>query len=412
MHIKTTIDGSHAILTLRGRLDVNWADHLAAVAGEVMRSGQHHLRIDAADVDYMSSAGLRALILLHKELTAVNGSFLIMAASPFVDQVLRMSGMTGLLLPPGGDADRPAEIDAQSLLAVKGMICEVIELDPSARMTLQAPCRWSPWETVRNENIRLISFPRQSLGLGIGGPGSSAEDARTSFGEFLAVGGCLTWLSSGGVGTPDYLLQTGELIPALHAMQALRAEGDFAQLIRFRPTGSGAAITLSSLAIAALRACGTRTVAMACVAEIDGLVGAALARSPGEMTGQDQPGSFPSVRNWISFCGERIHARQTALLVVIASQDALPTIEEHLPPVPGDAQLRLHAHAAVFPYRPLPEGRIEIDRMAASLFASSGPIDLLHLIVDDRPLLGLGQSSFVRGACWCAPARCTTEVPS
>jgi hypothetical protein len=27
---------------------------------------------------------------------------------------------------------------------------------------------------------------------------------------------------------------------------------------------------------------------------------------------------------------------------------------------------------------------------------------LLHLIEDNRPAIGLGQSSFIRGACWCA----------
>lgn len=412
MHIETTITAHHAVLALRGRLDINWADHLAAVAGEVMRGGHHHLRIDATGVEYISSAGLRALIRLHKELAAVHGSFLVSAASPFVDQALRMSGMAWLLAPSGDETEQPAEPSAQPVLPLEGMECEVIELEANARMTLQAPCRWTPWEPVREDELRTISFPRQTLGLGIGGPGSGPSDARAALGEFLAVEGCLTWLSAGGGGTPDYLLQTGEMIPALQAVQALRAEGDFARLIRFRPVESGGCITLSALATAALHATGANAVVMACVAEIDGLVGAALARSPCEVTGHDQPGNFPAVRNWISFCGERVHARQTALLAVVAAREASPAIAEHLPPLPGDEHLRLHAHAAVFPFRPLPEGRIELADTVASLFASAEPVDLMHLIVDDRPLLGLGQSAFVRGACWCAPARWKQEKTS
>lgn len=410
MHIDTTITGHHAVLTLRGRLDINWADHLAAVGGEVIRGGHHHLRIDATGVEYISSAGLRALIRLHKELAAVRGTLLVSAASSFVDQALRMSGMAWLLAPAGDEAaPPPVESPAPPSVPLEGMTCEVIELDASARMTLQAPCRWIPWEPVGEDQLRKISFPRQTLGLGIGGPGSGPEDASAALGEFLAVEGCLTWLSAGGGGTPDYLLQTGELIPALHAIQALRAEGDFARLIRFRPAEPGGSITLSALADAAVRASGANAVVMACIAEVDGLVGAALARSPREITTQHEPGKFPAVRDWLSFCGERVHTRQTALIALVAARDPSPGLAQHLPPLPGDEHLRLHAHAAVFPYRPLPEGRIELAATVASLFASAEPVDLMHLIIDDRPLLGLGQSAFVRGACWCAPAHWPQE---
>jgi hypothetical protein len=30
---------------------------------------------------------------------------------------------------------------------------------------------------------------------------------------------------------------------------------------------------------------------------------------------------------------------------------------------------------------------------------------LLHLVNDDRPLIGRGQSEFVRGVCWAGPVR-------
>jgi hypothetical protein len=36
------------------------------------------------------------------------------------------------------------------------------------------------------------------------------------------------------------------------------------------------------------------------------------------------------------------------------------------------------------------------------VFAAAEPVALLHLLEDPRPALGLGQSAFVSGACWCA----------
>jgi len=72
--------------------------------------------------------------------------------------------------------------------------------------------------------------------------------------------------------------------------------------------------------------------------------------------------------------------------------------------MPDDSGLFLHAHAVVLPFRSLPEGRIELTETVQVLFASTEPVDLLHLITDNRPLAGLGESAFIRGACWCAPA--------
>ena len=60
------------------------------------------------------------------------------------------------------------------------------------------------------------------------------------------------------------------------------------------------------------------------------------------------------------------------------------------------------AHAAAFPFLPLPDGVISLNEQVKALFDAHDPVDLLHLVEDDRSLTGLGQSMFIRGACWCA----------
>jgi hypothetical protein len=37
------------------------------------------------------------------------------------------------------------------------------------------------------------------------------------------------------------------------------------------------------------------------------------------------------------------------------------------------------------------------------LFEERGVQGVLHLLHDDRPIAGVGQSEFRRGACWVAP---------
>ena len=142
---------------------------------------------------------------------------------------------------------------------------------------------------------------------------------------------------------------------------------------------------------------------MVCIAEIEGLVGTALARSPGLITDTDSPGNFPEVRDWMAFCGERVHSRQSALLVSFAARNPEPALAQHLTPLPALPGVFAHSHAVVFPFRPLPEGAIDLDTQIRMFYENTEPMDLLHLFEDDRPAVGLGESAFLRGACWCAP---------
>jgi hypothetical protein len=62
-----------------------------------------------------------------------------------------------------------------------------------------------------------------------------------------------------------------------------------------------------------------------------------------------------------------------------------------------------HFHAAVFSHRTLPIGEIDLKATVAPLFESQRLHTVLHLLSDYREPDGLGESEFVRGACWAAP---------
>ena len=147
---------------------------------------------------------------------------------------------------------------------------------------------------------------------------------------------------------------------------------------------------------------GAGAAAFVLLAEIDGLVGVSLTRSPGLIDGTEAPGEWPKIRDWLSFCGERVHAGAQALVTGFVTTADDPAQGGALPPLPSRPGRRVHAHAAVFPYRPLPNDKIELAPTVRQVFAASEPVALLHLLEDPRPALGLGQSAFVRGACWCA----------
>ena len=62
-----------------------------------------------------------------------------------------------------------------------------------------------------------------------------------------------------------------------------------------------------------------------------------------------------------------------------------------------------HFHAAVFSYGPLQRGKVDLRETVTGLFRTERPLAVLHLLADDRPIVGAGESEFSRGACWVGP---------
>lgn len=62
-----------------------------------------------------------------------------------------------------------------------------------------------------------------------------------------------------------------------------------------------------------------------------------------------------------------------------------------------------HFHAAAFSYRTLPKGEIDLQTTVAALFEQQSLQSILHLLGDYREATGMGESEFVRGACWVGP---------
>ncbi len=408
MKIELEQIGKHVVLHLAGRLDVVWAETLVKRVQEELRSGHHGVWIDASGVVYLSSAGIRVLIQLHREVAAVHGEFFVIRPSEFVDNTLRMSGLDSLI----ASDDQISAIHSPNKemmgaavpsICVEGMVVDVFPLG-QAEMRWSVPARWKPWETVEDRDMRSLRFPAPSVGLGIGAAGQDLNDLRGRFGEFVAVAGCVALQPADSEQhLPDFVTQTGDFVPEVNAIQALVAEGEFSTLLRFQPESEEGRLSLSDLAASALKACASDSVVLVVLAETDGLVGMALSRSPGLVNSVTQPGTFPEIRNWMNFCGERVHAGKSVLLVSFVSRCADNSeLVPFLSAMPSQPGLFAHSHAAAFPFMPLPDGVIQLNEQVKALFDAHDPVDLLHVVEDDRPLTGLGQSTFIRGACWCA----------
>ncbi len=417
MKIESRSQGAVMVVEVNGRLDAAWADLLLGTVRDLVREGHDQVRLDASCLEYLSSAGIRTLLKIRRELEAVSGTFGIGPAAPFVQETLRMSGLEVLLLdeiPPAVEAQPAAGgtpvANEAAVAAAAGTRFEPHVLAASAKITVTAHAGWRPWQPLLDNHCIEIPLPRPRFGLGIGAAGRDDSDIRGRLGDFVAAAGSVAWLPSDGADRPDYLEQNERFLPRLHVIQALVGEGDFSHLLRFSPAAKGDCVNLSDLYEQVLQTTRADAAAMVCLVEVEGLVGAALARSPGWIKESDQPGQFPELREWLSFCGERVHPQSQALLVAFLCRDSAHPLAAHLTPVPARPGLLAHAHAVVFPFRPLPQGVVDLETSVAAVFEDNTPLGLLHLIEDDRPLVGLGESSFIRGACWCAPVHPALEI--
>jgi anti-sigma B factor antagonist len=81
------------LLEVSGRVDSTNADQLGETLNSQIDAGRYQLVIDLSRVDYISSAGLRALVSATKKVRQFNGDMRIATPSERVREVLEVAGL-------------------------------------------------------------------------------------------------------------------------------------------------------------------------------------------------------------------------------------------------------------------------------------------------------------------------------
>lgn len=97
MKVTTTWDSDNtAVAAVSGRVDSANAKDLDQELGSVIDQGASRLVVDCADLSYISSAGLRALLVAIKKTNAAGGGVAMCQVPPHIREVLEVSGFTRL----------------------------------------------------------------------------------------------------------------------------------------------------------------------------------------------------------------------------------------------------------------------------------------------------------------------------
>ena len=85
------------ILCISGRVDGNTAKILESAIQEQVDAGTKTLILDLKDMDYISSAGLRVLLLGARRMQAKAGKTLFCALGENIQQIFEISGFNDIL---------------------------------------------------------------------------------------------------------------------------------------------------------------------------------------------------------------------------------------------------------------------------------------------------------------------------
>ena len=94
MHASTDNRGDRRTVILRGRLDATTAPEFEA---HLDTTGVRELILDLADCPYISSAGIRVILLAHRRMAATGGTLIARDPTPTVLEVFDMTGLSKVI---------------------------------------------------------------------------------------------------------------------------------------------------------------------------------------------------------------------------------------------------------------------------------------------------------------------------
>lgn len=93
MHVSVSEMRRVTLVEVNGRVDSTNAAKLGEALNEQIDAGHNQIVLDLANVEYMSSAGLREIVAAAKKVRNLNGDLRIASPSARVKEVLELAGL-------------------------------------------------------------------------------------------------------------------------------------------------------------------------------------------------------------------------------------------------------------------------------------------------------------------------------
>jgi stage II sporulation protein AA (anti-sigma F factor antagonist) len=85
------------IVYVKGRMDAVSAPDFEKKLGDRIDAGETNFVVDLAELDYISSAGLKSILVIAKKLKTKNGQIMLSALQDAVKEVFKISGFSSII---------------------------------------------------------------------------------------------------------------------------------------------------------------------------------------------------------------------------------------------------------------------------------------------------------------------------
>ena len=112
MEITSTIDGGVAVFNIVGRLDFATSEHLEQAVNTAIEGGNRRVIFDMRQVGYVSSAGLRAILIAAKKAKSAGGGVAVFGLQAGVAEIFATSGFDKIVPIASSDAQAREQLGA------------------------------------------------------------------------------------------------------------------------------------------------------------------------------------------------------------------------------------------------------------------------------------------------------------
>ncbi len=408
------------IIDLQGRLDAHGASELDKVWKSPEGGAQPQILcaiLDMAQVEYLSSAGLRLITAIHKSLAARGGTIALAGARPYCRGVIDMAGLSETL-PLFDDLagarafcaaliQRRESLEQWDNLETHETECGRFRMIPACAahseeggtLRILGDIRDVLYSRVRKEGLFFKRFCETEYSIGLGGLGDQPDDYFHILGEMITIGGTMVWLPTDGNDTADFMIprtDKGQIL--IRTGFNVSLGGGFNELAWFEskePRGASmGALYRALFGLARKRRQDFRGVmGLAIRARMGEVFRSGIRKSPvADFQPQDgemviHPNHF---KDWFTadsvprhrdvdglICG--IGADLTADLSFYPSESFNKVFYIHPANTAGKTEL-LHNHAVLFAPRPMAERAVCIEEQIADTVDNGEFIDMCHLL--------------------------------
>ena len=95
--IKSGKENNALIVKIIGRMDAVTAPEFEKALGAWIDESEKHFVVDLSSLEYISSAGLRSILIIAKKLKSLNGKIILAAMGESVNEVFEISGFNSII---------------------------------------------------------------------------------------------------------------------------------------------------------------------------------------------------------------------------------------------------------------------------------------------------------------------------